>query len=91
MIIAIIIMGVVLAILLAIITWGDGLEMFIDAKPNRYFRPTISINRYRKSWSAPCDHCLVRDDCEIYQTSPVVLLPQIEECDRRVFYGGRLK
>ena len=82
MIIAIIIFCVVLVILLAIFTYGSGLEMFIDAGPKPYFWPNVEINRFRKLYTAPCDKCLVRDNCGIYNTKPVMLLNQIEECNK---------
>lgn len=83
----------ILLVIVLYILWElskkGGMEMFIDAAP--YFWPNVVVNRYRRSYEAICDHCIMRDNCGIYNTKPVVLLTQIEECNRRAFYGGKLK
>lgn len=77
--------------LFAILFYGDGIGKFIDAAPDPYFWPNVVVNRFRRSHEAICDHCIMRDNCGIYNTKPVVLLTQIEECNRQEFYGGKLK
>lgn len=66
----------------AILFRGDGIETFIDTAPEPYFWPNIFVNRYRRSYKALCDNCRLRDNCGIYNTRPVYLLNQIEECQK---------
>lgn len=81
MIIAILLLAVVIMLwILWEVSKKDGIGMFLDADP--YIHPNVSVNRYRDSYKALCDNCIMREKCGIYQMQPIALLTQIEECSR---------